>query len=171
MNKRTIYYTSAAAVPLLALGLVAPALAHGTGARAELTEEQKTALEQVRDLHKQGKRDAAHALLESVGLPSRPFAIKFRVHPGDEKIRVHRQAMQEAIGNGDFAAFQELTKDAPFAGRIDEATFAELAEAYQLREAGDTEGANVILDRAGVKRLHPNHKTGARFFKGFRSVR
>jgi hypothetical protein len=171
MNKRTIYYTSAVAAPLLALGLVAaPAFAHGMGgARPELTDEQKTALEQVRELHKQGKRDEAHALLESAGLPARPLMIKFHSRMGgDEKMREQHGAVFEAIQNGDFATFQELTKDAPFAGEMDEATFAKLAEAHKLREAGDTEGAKAILDEAGLKPLHLKKGPGMRFHKGFR---
>ncbi len=173
MKKRTIYYTSAMAAPLLALGLAAaPAFAHdAAGTRPELTDEQRGVLEQVRELHKQGKRDEARALLESAGLPARPLMIKFRAHPGDEKMREHHEAVQEAIKNGDFAAFQELTKDAPFADKIDETMFAKMVEASKLHETGDHEGAKAVLDEAGLKPFHPHQKMGARFFKGFRDAR
>ncbi len=149
-----MYYATAAAAPLLALGLVAaPAFAHGmSGARPEFTDEQRTILEQVRELHKQGKRDEARALLESAGVPARPRMMKFRAHPSDEKMREHHQAVQDAIKNGDYAAFQELAKDAPFAGKIDEAAFTKMTE-------------------AGVKPFHPHQKMGVRFFKGFRDAR
>ncbi len=161
MNKRTIYYTSAVAAPLLALGLVAaPVFAQDANgmnaARPELSDEQKATLEQVRELHKQGKRDEAHALLESAGFPMRPMMMARHNRKDVRKdMRERHEAIRSAVQSGDYAAFQELTKDAPFASEMAEAVFKTLVEASKLREAGDVQGAKTLIDESGIKRPHP----------------
>jgi ABC-type transport system substrate-binding protein len=183
MNKRTLYYTSAVAAPLLALGFIAaPVFAQGVAQspraeRPEFSAEQKAALKQARELHKQGKHDEAIALLESAGLPDRPMMGRRMPGQVPPEMREHRADVREAVLNGDYAAFQELTKDAPFASKIDEATFNTLHEAAKLREAGDLEGAKALLDEAGIKPPRPEvrpgmrqgMKNGMRFQKGVRA--
>lgn len=157
MKRKTLYITSATlAVPVLALALAASAASPSDNAQAwrgftKLTDEQKQTLQQARDLRKEGKNDEAKALLEQSGLPKPPLLGRFR-HPfQNPPNQENRQAVHEAVMNNDYAKFEELTKDTPFGAKIDEASFAKLAQAEQLRTSGDQEGARNIM-----KELFPN---------------
>lgn len=152
MNKRTAAITaSAVAVPLLLMGAAAGfssiASAH---APANLTDEQKQVIEQVKELRESGEHEQAHALAQEAGLPQKGPHMK------------NRGEIKEAIANADYEAFQALTADAPVKFNVDEETFAKMVEAHTLREAGDHEGAREIMEEIGVK--PPRfHKHGGNF--------
>lgn len=54
------------------------------------------------------------------------------------------EAAHEAVENGDYAAFQAATEDAP--EQIDEETFNKMVEAHELHESGDDEAAREIME-------------------------
>lgn len=148
---------STLAASLIGVGAVSAAESKATTAerpvRFELTEEQRAKLDQAKTLRQEGKMEEARALIESSGLfdklprfnRERPFKMKFH-HPNHEQ-------MKAALSNNDFAAFKELTKDTPFAEKLDEALFAKMVEAHKLREAGDHEGAMKIMKEIMPERV------------------
>lgn len=105
MNKKHLFYTSAAALPVLALALASGVHAASTAPadsatkpslhrfqNIELTEAQKEAVKQAQALHEQ-----AREILEKAGLPAHPFAhgrpfIK-QLNLTDEQKAVLEQAM------------------------------------------------------------------------------
>ena len=138
---------SLAAVPVLAaaaiFGIIATASASQDGVFENLTEEQKAAMEQVRELKEEGNHEEARAIAEEAGLPH-----KHGRHHQD------REAVKEAIENNDYEAFLEVTKDHPFAEDITEEKFTVLVEIHELREAGDFEAARALAEEAGLKHPH-----------------
>jgi hypothetical protein len=106
MNKKYLFYSSAAALPVLALALASGVQAASTGTSAdpavkpsfdrfqniELTDAQKEAVKQAQALHEQ-----AREILEKAGLPTplfahgRPFIKKLNLT--DEQKAVLEQAM------------------------------------------------------------------------------
>jgi hypothetical protein len=116
--------------------------------RFALTEEQRATLDQAKTLREEGKMDEAKALLESSGLfkkmplPGKRMGF-LKQHP--PMFIAHREEVKTALTNNDFAAFKELTKDAPFADTLNEATFAKMVEAHKLMEAGNPEGARELM--------------------------
>ena len=89
--------------------------------RPALTEEQKSGLDQARELFKSGDQEGAKALLDSLGLEK----LEWRAHMG------------------------EKMKD--FISTLTDEQKATLEEAKKLKEAGDEEGAKALLDKAGIK--------------------
>jgi len=74
-------------------------------------------------------------------------------HPGKE-MRENFDAIKEAIANNDYEAWKTAMSDHPKAEEfVNEETFAKMVEAYQLREAGDLEGAREIMEQLGLP--HP----------------
>jgi Spy/CpxP family protein refolding chaperone len=131
----------------------------------ELTDEQKDAMDEIRQLRANGQDDEAAALAESVGLPANgPGPRGGGEHgmgmggPGN----ADHEAMQTALENNDYAAFVTATADAPFADQVDEAFFAKMVEAHTLRQAGDNEGADAIMEELGMgpRGGHDEHGMG-----------
>ncbi len=113
--------------------------------RPNLTDEQKTGLEQIRELRSQGDIDGAKALAESLGLRQIGGMKGFR--GGDKQ---NHEEIEKALENSDFASFKELTKDAPFADKLTEDMFSKLQEAHTLRQAGKFEEAKTIMQDLGI---------------------
>lgn len=90
-------------------------------ARPALTEEQKSGLDQARELFKSGDEEGAKALLDRLGLEQ----LEWRAHMGEK--------MKDFIST--LTDEQKVT----------------LEEAKKLKEAGDEEGAKTLLDKAGIK--------------------
>jgi len=137
---------------LIALGVLSILIASGSVAastnnrqsRKDLTDEQKQAIEEIWALRDEGKTDEAKALAESVGLPM----VGPRGMGGE--MSVHREEVDTALQNADYQAFVEATKDAPFADNVNEDFFAKMTQIYNLKKAGDFEGARVIMDEIGI---------------------
>ena len=109
--------------------------------RPDLTDEQKNILEQVKELKDSGDVEGAKKLAEELGLPM--FG---KMHGKSEN---HEQ-IEEALTNGDYNTFKELTKDAPFADKLTEEVFSKLQEAHVLRQAGKHEEARAIMESLGI---------------------
>lgn len=141
-------YALAAFIPIFALAFSTMTVQAATfdhfGTRPALTQEQKDALDQAKQLFDQGKQDEAKALLDKAGV--KPPQGKHGPRGAESaEMKAHHEAVMAAIKANDFAKFKELTKDAPFADQIDAAAFAKLVKAEALRAAGDEAGAKDLL--------------------------
>lgn len=153
MQSKTIVKASAITIPMLFAFVAGGALLATTYAqggnvdRPELTDEQKEVIEEIKELRAEGNYEEAQALAEEAGLPA---------HPGKDKgERGERNPeVKEALENGDYETFKELTADAPFADEIDEDTFEQLVEAHEYRVAGDHESARAIMEELGINKFH-----------------
>ncbi|MFO0764923.1 MAG: hypothetical protein U0487_02660 [Patescibacteria group bacterium] len=147
MNKRKMTYALAAFIPIFALAFSTMTVQAATfdhfGTRPALTQEQKDALDQAKQLFDQGKKDEAKALLDKAGV--KPPQGKHGPR-GEEsaEMKAHHEAVMAAIKANDFAKFKELTKDAPFADQIDAAAFAAGRKPKRCA-AGDEAGAKDLL--------------------------
>ena len=112
----------------------------------DLTEDQRVALEEIKELHEAGDHDAAHTLMVEHEIPARKQ--KRERGPKDPE---KRAAVLEALENNDYDAFLSIHEDAPFADKLTEEHFNKLVEAHELRAAGDLEGAREIM-----KELRPH---------------
>jgi len=120
--------------------------------RPELTDDQKSAIEDIRDLMRDGKVDEAKNLAEESGLPH--FA-GMGLGRGMMKVDEDKEAIQKAVENNDYATFIELRKNRPYATDISEETFAKMVAAHQLMLSGDRDGALEIM-----KEIAPEKGTG-----------
>lgn len=128
-------------------------------ARANLTEEQRSALEEAHELRENGDTEAARNVLIEAGID-------------EEAMRSLREAsrevhaeMHDAIEAGDYEAFKELIADTPLADIItSEADFELFKEAHELRQSGDHDGARAIMDELGFE--EPEHGPHGRGFGG-----
>lgn len=116
----------------------------GQRTRTELSPEQKQALEQIKELREDGDFEAIKVLVEENDLH---FLAKH--HRGERNIDA-----RTAVENNDYNAFVSATLDAPFAENVDEEFFAQMVAAYNLRQAGDIEGAKEIMAELGIRSGH-----------------
>lgn len=125
------------------------------------TEENFNTLREAYALREAGDEDGARALLDEAGI-HRPERFKRRAdrrHRGER--RDQRKDFRDAVANGDYATWAELNADHLHAEEfVNEETFSVLQQAYELAEAGDKEGAKMLLDEAGIKR--PGRHQGQR---------
>lgn len=61
------------------------------------------------------------------------------------------EEVKQAVADGDYDTFIELTQDRPNAQEITQDDFAKIQEAHTLAESGDREGARAIFDELGLK--------------------
>lgn len=124
--------------------------AYGRGISFDgLTSEQQSALEEARELQKNGESDEARKILKKAGV-SHMMHQGFSRGKGTQKAMHGRHgALQAALDAHDYTAFKNATIDAPFAGLVTEASFSKLVEAHTLRKKGDKEGAQKILQGLG----------------------
>lgn len=145
MNRRK--KIALATLPALALLVLGSSVASAHMRPFALTEEERTAIEEARELRKEGDLEGARDALLEAGLdPHRRFA-KMRhgmmhMHSGGGE---KHAALIEAIENNDYAAFTRAIAGTPFGEALREDEFAILVKAHELRVAGDFEGAREIL--------------------------
>ncbi len=142
-------------IPLAALAITATTASAFVGTdmldklNISLTDTEQSALEQAHEI-----RESAHAeakqVLEDAGITDERMA---EIHDAMRDARkAEHIAVKAAVEANDFAAFKTATANSPMAGKIDtEAEFAKLVEAHELREAGDHDGARVIMEELGLK--------------------
>lgn len=128
----------------------------------ELTEEQKTILEEARKLFEEGDEDGAKALLEKAGIKAplhpprnRGQFIKNLTEEQKAKLDQAHELMKAGDKEGAKAIMDELGIKPPhpmpnFQELTDEQK-AVLEEAKKLFESGDKEGAKALLDDAGIQ--------------------
>lgn len=156
MKDLTIKRLAYVAGPLLSIAVVAgvasaavPSQEEGGASRTrpELTEEQRSILDQARELRQSGDLEGAKTLLETSGIKPPPRGMRKGHDPlmkarGEER----HEAVEAALDAGDYQAFVEATKDAPFADQVNEAFFEKFQEAHVHFEAGQA-----ILAELGVQ--------------------
>ena len=132
--------------------------------RADISTEQRTALEEAHELRQAGDKEAARDLLVEAGVDEEVLQ-SLR-----EAAREARTEIREAVESGDYELFKELIKGAPLEDVIaSESDFELFLEAHELRQAGDREGAKAIFDELGLER-GPHHGHGHRgTFRGVMS--
>ncbi|MEY3783774.1 MAG: hypothetical protein RLZZ230_96 [Candidatus Parcubacteria bacterium] len=114
--------------------------------RAGLSEDQVTAMEEARGLRASGDYTAARDKLVKAGITE------------DTLLSVHRvaseakNAINEALKNNDYEAFKLAIADSPLADIITSPEdFKQFKEAHDLRQSGEIEQAEEIMDELGVE--------------------
>lgn len=102
--------------------------------RQQLTDAQKKILEQIKTLRSEGKDIEADALAKANGLDK---GFKNRPKPTEAQIKA-MASIKTAIESNDFAAFTAAIGGTPAAGKVDQATFAELVQVQSLRKQAET---------------------------------
>ncbi|MFT5180034.1 MAG: hypothetical protein ACI9GH_000330 [Candidatus Paceibacteria bacterium] len=149
-NKKTLIITlSILAFLLLSAGGVAYAASEEGFHKMNLTEEQKEVLEEARELKEEGDLKGARELIKESGI-----VFPKKHHKYSEELMEKHEDIREAVENGDYDLFLELTEDSPRHIEINEDTFNRLVEAHALRQAGDHEGAREIMEELGLDK-HP----------------
>ncbi|MBP9827818.1 hypothetical protein KBC55_01555 [Patescibacteria group bacterium] len=142
---------------------------------AEITTEQFAVMVEANALKEAGDHEAARALMQEAGLElPRPF----HGHRGRaaltaeerEDMKADMEAVRTALNDRDYASYLELTPDRPFLNQVTQEQFNVLADAQELREAGDFEGAIDLLQEAGLEHAGPGGKFGHRVVRGNESV-
>ena len=124
--------------------------------RANLTDDQRTALEEARELRQSGEKDAARDLLIEAGIDEEVLK-ELRTAARETKAEI-----REAVADGDYERFLELIEDTPLADVITtESDFESFREAQELRQAGEYEEAREILDELGIEKKG-HHKRALR---------
>jgi DNA-binding transcriptional MerR regulator len=129
----------------------------------DLTDDQISALETAHKLRDEGSdRSEVKEVLEDAGLDREKMQEIREAVRGEREAK--RAAVHAALESGDYEAFLAVAGDGPRAALIDtEEKFERLAEAHELREAGDREGAREIMDELGFEKPEGRgHKGGMR---------
>lgn len=108
---------------------------------ANLTDAQKTVMEQARTLFESGKQTEAKSLLDSAG-------IKMPERGGRGGHHGNMKAVDDAIVTGDYTAFKTAAANGPLAN-IDQATFNSLKAPVEAKRAAESQ-IQIILKNAGV---------------------
>ncbi len=150
-----------ATLPAIALLVLGSSVASAyQGRMIDLTEEQRAALDEARELRKDGDKEAARDVLKEAGLNPGFHHMRGhgKLHTVEELeiMKVRHEAIRVAIEENDYSAFKAATVDAPFAEMVTEESFTKLYEAHLLREAGDFSGAHEMLKGLGLP--HPGHQ-------------
>lgn len=142
------------AIALIVMGSsVSAASAFGgmsQGASTELTSDQESALEEARELRKNGEGKEAHEVLKRAGLlHGKGWFV--RGGKGNDKESSHHSyhAIQAALDAKDYTAFKNSVVGLPFASLVTEDSFERLVKAHELRKNGDLKGAQQIVKDLG----------------------
>jgi len=115
-----------------------------------ITQEQKSALEEAITLRHNAREQAENVLAEADIDAATWENIREAVR---EERDTHHEAVEEALESGDYDAFRKAVGGTPVADVIDtEDEFEKFAEAHELMEAGDRDGARGIMDELGLER-------------------
>ncbi len=133
-----IYTASAASTPTEA-----------TSMRAQLTDAQKQILAQIKALRDEGKDTEADTLAKANGLDK---GFKHRPKPTDAQLK-SMTAIKAAIEANDFAAFTTAIAGTPVAGKVDQATFAELVNVQTLRKQAEAAEKTFVTNHADLLML------------------
>lgn len=117
---------------------------------ANLTDEQKAALDEAHKLMQSGDKEGAKAVLDAAGIDRPDFG------RGHGMRGPRNEAAEVAIENGDYNAFLAAIADRPEGAPVpSEDTFAKMVKAHQLHEEGDHEAARELMkevrDEIGVR--------------------
>jgi len=144
---------AALALPVLLFGVLGASVA--SAHFADLTDDQKSAIEEARELREEGDFKGARDILQAAGVPLPQHGGPNGPH-GNGK----GEAIRSAIEAEDYDAFVEAAADSPFADLVDEDMFATLVKAHALHESGDHEAARALMEDAGLPPLPGPHHRG-----------
>lgn len=114
--------------------------------RAGLSGKQISAFEIAREKREAGDLDGARDVLVEAGVDEEVLQSVHQI------ARASREAIRQAVENGDYEAFKTAVEGTPLAQDIDtEANFKKFVEVHQLKEDGQWNEAKVILDELGVE--------------------
>ena len=117
--------------------------------RAGLSDDQVEAIEEARELRQMGDFTGARNKLVQAGITEDTLQKVHRV------TTEARNAVEEALNNGDYQAFVLAIADSPLADIITtEADFKQFKEAHDLRRAGEWEQSRSIMSDLGVNNSH-----------------
>lgn len=140
------FLIAAAAFAVTATGVYAQGNTDKILERANLSEEQKSALHTAHDLRKSGDFEAARDTLLNAGFDEETL---HSLRNAGHEVRTEIKAAIEA---DDYAAFKLAAEGTPMAEQItSKEQFDRLVEAYQLRKNGDFEAAREVMDDLGIK--------------------
>jgi hypothetical protein len=115
--------------------------------RANLTDTQREALEEARELRQSGKVEEARDLLVKAGIDETV------VQQLRQAVSQNREDIKEAIETGNYELFRDVVGDTPLANQITSASdFERLQEAHELQQAGDFTEARHIFADLGIER-------------------
>ncbi|AKM84417.1 TPA: hypothetical protein DCZ46_03640 [Candidatus Campbellbacteria bacterium] len=130
----------------------------------DLTDEQKTVLDQMHDLRMSGDFEGADALREQAGLPQMGMGKGFN---RGGAMQAHREESRTAVENNDYTAFQTAVAGSPMEDKVTPEIFAKMVEAHALREAGDLDGAREIMQGLGIGKGEGVRMGGERQGRGY----
>jgi len=133
-------------------------------AKAGLSSDQIAAFEEAHELKKKGDKDAARNILAAAGIDLDTLEEVRTVFHKEHAL--HHEAVESAIKTGDYGTFMSIERKGQLAKITDESDFDKLVEAHALREAGDKEGARLIMEELGIKRPQHAHSDKYRGMKG-----
>jgi len=116
-----------------------------------ITSENFGRLSEAHALVQSGDKEGAQAIFEELGInPPKPMMNK----RGDKNGKMGPWGNDEAraaIEAGDYDAFIAAIGDKPFAKDITAENFDRMIEAHDLRQSGDEEGAEAMMDELGIE--------------------
>lgn len=120
-----------------------------TSMRAQLTDAQKQILAQIKALRDEGKDTEADALAKANGLDK---GFKHRPKPTEAQLAA-MTTIKASIEANDYAAFTTALASTPVAGKVDQATFAELVSVHILRKQAETAEKTFVTNHADLLML------------------
>lgn len=125
--------------------------------RANISEEQRSALVSAHELRKSGDVETARNVLVEAGVDEEVL------HELREAAKETRAEIQAAVESGDYELFLELVADTPLAdGVSSEADFELFQEAQTLRQSGEYADVKRIYNELG---LDKKSRSGHHFVK------
>lgn len=115
----------------------------------DLSDSQIAAFEEAQEIREAAREDAK-GVLEDAGIDEETMQ---ELHQKMRTIRDDaREVTHAALEGGDYEAFVEAIAGSPLADVItSEADFEKFVEAHELRQDGDFESAQEIMDELGVE--------------------
>lgn len=125
--------------------------------RADLTDDQRIAIEEAHELRAEGELDAARDVLVDAGIDEEVLSKMRKAHKG------LNSDVKAAIEAEDYDAFEAAAADSRITELITSAAdFEQLVEAHSLRGAGDKDEAREIMESLGFGSHHKHHHRGWR---------
>lgn len=164
MKKISLIKTSTLALAFVLLGAtVGTVYAFGPGGGYGLTDEQRTVLEEARDLRQEGNFEAAEELLEANELDRGSFQERRQAR------HENREVVHAAVEENNYQAYLSAVAGTPRED-VSEAEFMQIVEAHELREVGDFDGAREIMEELGFQGNGPGGMKGGCHGQGGRGL-
>lgn len=115
------------------------------GAYVNFSDSEQVAIEKASEI-RQAAEEEARQVLEDAGVDME------KLHEARHAyMETRREEMDQVFESGDYNAYLELVAGTPMEGKVSEDDFDKLAEAHNLRQSGDYEGARAIMEELGLE--------------------